>query len=71
MAKRKKISLNIKKTAMVIFKSKRKNINDILKMKFSGKRIYSTASFKYLCVKIDQHFTWQHYINVYITSLLN
>ena len=42
---------------------KEKNINDIVKMKFSGKRIYSTASVKYLGVKIDQHFTWQHYIN--------
>ena len=42
---------------------KEKNINDIVKMKFSGKRIYSTASVKYLGVKIDQHFTWQHHIN--------
>ena len=40
---------------MVIFKSKRKRLNDIVKMKFSGKRIYPTASVKYLCVKIDPH----------------
>ena len=42
-----KISLNIKKTEMVIFKSTRKKFNDILKIKLSGKRIYSTASVKY------------------------
>ena len=32
---------------MVIFKSTRKKFNDILKIKLSGKRIYSTASVKY------------------------
>ena len=69
MAKRKKISLNVKKTAVVIFKSKRKNINDIVKMRFSGKRIYSAASVKYLGVKIDQHFTWQNYINDFSVKL--
>ena len=34
-----------------------------VKIKLSGKRIYSTASVKYLGVKIDQHLTWQHDIN--------
>ena len=58
-----KISLNVKKTEMFIFKSKRKKLNDIVKIKLSGKRIYPTASVKYLGVKIDQHLTWQHHIN--------
>ena len=58
-----KISLNVKKTEMVIFKSKRKKFNDTVKIKLSGKRIYPTASVKYLGVKIDQHLTWQHHIN--------
>ena len=48
---------------MVIFKSKRKKFNDTVKIKLSGKRIYPTASVKYLGVKIDQHLTWQHHIN--------
>ena len=48
---------------MFIFKSKRKKLNDIVKIKLSGKRIYPTASVKYLGVKIDQHLTWQHHIN--------
>ena len=58
-----KISLNIKKTEMVIFKSKRKKFNDIAKERLSGKRIYPTASVIYLSVKIDQHLIWQHHIN--------
>ena len=48
---------------MVIFKSKRKKFNDTVKTKLSGKRIYPTASVKYLGVKIDQRLTWQHHIN--------
>ena len=48
---------------MVIFKSKRKKFNDIVKIELNGKRIYSTASVKYLEVKIDQQLTWQHHIN--------
>ena len=58
-----KISLNVKKTEMVIFKSTRKKFNDILKINLSGKRVYPTTSVKYLGVKIDQHLTWQHHIN--------
>ena len=40
----------------------KKMFNDIVKIKLS-KRIYPTASVKYLGVKIDQHLTWQHHIN--------
>ena len=58
-----KISLNVKKTQMVIFKSKIKKFNGTVKVKLSGKRIYPTASVKYLDVKIDQHLTWHHHIN--------
>ena len=58
-----KISLNVKKSEMVIFQSERKTLIDIVKIKLSGKRIYPTVSVKYLCVKIDQHFTCQLHIN--------
>ena len=50
-----------KKTKTVIFKSERKKLNDIVK--FKGKRIYPTATVKYLGVKIDQYLTWQHNIS--------
>ena len=48
---------------MVIFKSKRKKVNDTVKINLSDKRIYPTASIKYLGVKIEQNLTWQHHIN--------
>ena len=47
---------------MVIFKSKRKKFNHIVKIKLSGKRIYPNANVRYLGVKNDQHLTWQHHI---------
>ena len=47
-----KISLNVKKTEVVILIFKRKKFNDIVKIKLSGKRIYSTPSVKYLGVKM-------------------
>ena len=34
-----KISLNVKKTEMIIFKSKQKKLEGDLKVKFSGKRL--------------------------------
>ena len=42
---------------------KEKTFNDTVKIKLSGKRIYQTASVKYLGLKINQHLTWQHHIN--------
>ena len=64
-----KISINVKKTEMAIFKSKRKKLNDIVKIKLSGKIIYPTASVKYLGVKIDQQLTWKHHINDFSVKL--
>ena len=46
-----KISLNVKKTEIVIFKSKQKKFEGDLKIKLSGKRLYPTESVKYLGVK--------------------
>ena len=48
-----KISLNVKKTEMVIFKSNQKKFEGDLKIKLCGKRLYPTESVKYLGVKID------------------
>ena len=47
-----KISFNVKKTEVVIFKSKQKK-----------KRLYPTESVKYMSVKIDTNLTWQCHIN--------
>ena len=48
---------------MVIFKSKQKKLEGDLKIKICGKRLYPTASVKYLGVKIDTNLTCQHHVN--------
>ena len=48
-----KISFNVKKTEMVIFKSKQNKFEGDLKIKLCGKTLYLTESVKYLGVKID------------------
>ena len=58
-----KISLNVRKNEIVIFKSKQKKFEGDLKIKLSGKRLYSTESVKYLGVKIDTNHSWQYYVN--------
>ena len=58
-----KISLNVKKTEMVIFKSNQKKLECDLKIKVCGKRLYPTESVKYMGVKIDTNLTWQHHFN--------
>ena len=52
-----KISLNVKKTEMVIFKSKQKKLEGDLKIKLCGKILYRTESVKYLRVKIDTNLS--------------
>ena len=58
-----KISLNVKKAEMVIFKSKQKRFEGDLKINLSGKRLYPTESVTYLGVKIDTNFSWQYHVN--------
>ena len=64
-----KISLNVKKTEMVIFKSKQKKLEGDLKIKLCGKRLYPTESVKYLGVKIDTNLNWQHHVNDFSIKL--
>ena len=52
-----KISLNIKKTEIVIFESKQKKFEGDLKIKVCGKRLYPTESVKYLGEKIDTNLS--------------
>ena len=58
-----KISLHVKETEMIIFKSKQKKFEGDLKIKLSGKRLYPTESVKYLGVKIDTNLCWKYHVN--------
>ena len=49
-----KISLNVEKTELVIFKILRKVLSDEIKIKLTGKRLFSSNSVKYLGLRIDK-----------------
>ena len=49
-----KISLNVEKNELVIFKSPRKVLSDKIKVKLIGQRLYPSNSVKYLDVRIDK-----------------
>ena len=58
-----KISLNVKKTELVIFKSKRKHFDGEIKLKLSRKRLFPTGTVKYLEVKIDGNLSWNSHLD--------
>ena len=58
-----KISLNVQKTELVIFKQKRKILDHEIKIKLNRKRLYPTPSVKCLEVNIDENLNWYHHIN--------
>ena len=58
-----KISLNVEKTELVIFKHRRKKLNTEIKIKLNRKRRYPSQSVRYLGVKTDQNLNWKDHIN--------
>ena len=58
-----KISLNVQKTELVIFKHQRKKIDSEANIKLSRKRLYPTDSVKYLGVRIDENLNWKHHVS--------
>ena len=58
-----KISLNVKKTELVIFKHKKKKLECRIRIKLSRKRIYPSNSIRYLGVKIDENLNWKDHIH--------
>ena len=58
-----KISLNVQKTELVIFKHQRKKIASEVKIKLSRKRIYPADSVKYLGIRTDENLNWKHHVS--------
>ena len=54
-----KISLNIKKTELVIFRHKNKKLECPIKIKLTRKRLYPSKLVKYLGLKIDENLNWK------------
>ena len=65
-----KISLNVKKTETIIFKSRRKKYEGVIKPKLNRKRLHSSNNVKHLGIKIDENLTWKHHINEVSTKLI-
>ena len=64
-----KISLNVSKTEIIIFKPERKPQDFNMKIKLNEKRLYPTDSVKYLGVKIDSKLNWKNHVNATATKL--
>ena len=58
-----KISWNVDKTEMILFKPIKKYLDCQLKLKLNGKRLYQTSLVKYLGIKIDHYLNWQDHVN--------
>ena len=64
-----KISLNIAKTEIILFKHKLKTIKFRFKIKLDGKRLIFKDYVNYLGVLIDKHLNWSHHQEKVATKL--
>ena len=58
-----KISLNVSKTKLIIFRHPNKSINYDLKIKIDGKKLIPSEYVKYLGIVIDEHLNWGEHID--------
>ena len=63
------ISLNAKKTEIIIFRRKGKNINKNLNFRLSGQKLKLSSQVKYLGILIDEHLLWDAQINALCIKL--
>ena len=66
-----KISLNAKKTEIILFKTKRKVVSKKLNFRLSGQQLELTKFTKYLGVIIDENLDWNMNINTLCKKLSN
>ena len=65
-----KISLNVKKTETITFKSRRKKYEGVIKLKLNWQRLHSSNNVKYSSIKIDENLNWKHHVNNASTKLI-
>ena len=58
-----KLSLNIKKTELIIFLSKNTKLDYGVKSKLSGRRLTPISTVKYLGILLDEHLSWTKQVN--------
>ena len=64
-----KVSLDVKKTELVIFRSRKVTIDSSFKFELDCKRLVPTKSVKYLGVLLDEHLNWHEQISQVKTKL--
>ena len=65
-----KISLNVNKTEIILFRSMQKGIiHKKLNFRLSGQKITPTNSVRYLGVVLDEHLTWDNHIKTLLPKL--
>ena len=57
------LTLNIKKSNFIVFKSHRKKLNTLLNLKFNNESLQRVEETKFLGIIIDQHLTWKKHID--------
>ena len=65
-----KISLNVEKAELVIFKSPRNVLPVEIKIKLSGERLYPSNSIIYLGIRIDRFLHWHDQVNKIAAKLI-
>ena len=63
LLKANKLSLNIKKTELIIFLSKNTKLDYGVKSKLSGRRLTPISTVKYLGILLDEHLSWTKQVN--------
>ena len=58
-----KLSLNIKKTQIIIFKTRKKELKGEIKAKINDQETKQVESTKFLGIYIDSTLTWKQHIN--------
>ena len=65
-----KLSLNIKKTELIIFHPKNTKLDYSVKFKLNGRRLTPISTVKYLGILLDEHLLWTKQVN-WVNSKLN
>ena len=58
-----KISLNVAKTEVIIFRRKKKQLDFDLNLKICGKKLQASSYVKYLGIYLDQYLDWSPHVN--------
>ena len=64
-----KLSLNIKKTHFIIFKSKKRKLNQTVSIKINEQPIELVKYTKFLGVYIDEELSWKHHIDQVVSEI--